>query len=54
VIDVSHSNSEYHELPAYDDDNGDQDVIDNMVLEDEEPFIGLGKFENKNDFNKAS
>lgn len=34
VIDASHSNSEYHELPAY-DDNVDQDVIDNMVLEDE-------------------
>lgn len=39
VIDASHSNSVYHELPDYGNNRGSNGNL--MVLDDEEPFVGL-------------
>lgn len=44
VIDASHSNSVYHELPEYGNNNRESTAGGNlMVLDDEEPFIGLAR-----------
>lgn len=42
VIDASHSNSVYHELPDYGNTNRNSNG-NLVVLEDEEPFIGLAR-----------
>lgn len=42
VIDVSHSQSMYHELPDYGNANRD-DGDGLMALDDEEPFVGLAQ-----------
>ena len=38
VMDASHSNSEYHELPDYSNANRESEL---MVLDNEQPFVGL-------------